>query len=147
MACVSSEMKRIAKEQKRKLAAEKGSALKSPTSALAPANLSLSNEHEKDENVEMSGLSDTRFCTTPENLAAVLGYMVGDTLKYPIDEKRDFVQQFGVYFSALGWKTEEHMTATAGSTLPMPDVIVSDDTTSGSREKYFHLYYCPLYTR
>ena len=64
MARMSSEMKRIAKEQKkRELAAAKGSTLKSPTSALAPTNLSLSNEHEKDENVEMSGLSDTQFCT------------------------------------------------------------------------------------
>ena len=99
-------MKRIAKEQKRKLAAEKGSTLKSPTSALAPTNLSLSNEHEKDENVEMSGLSDTQFCTTPKNLASVIGSIVGDTLKYPSDEKRDLVQQFGIYFSALGWETE-----------------------------------------
>ena len=113
MARMSSEMKRIAKEQKRRLAAEKGSTLKSPTSALPPTNLSLSNEHEKDENIEMSGLLDTRFCTTPKNLASVIGSIVGDTLKYPSDEKRDLVQQFGIYFSTLGWKTEDHVTATA----------------------------------
>ena len=124
-------MKRIAKEQKRKLAAEKGSTLKSPTSALAPTNLSLSNEHEKDENVEMSGLSDTQFCTTPKNLASVLGSIVGDMLRYPSDEKRDLVQQFGVYFSKLGWDTEDHVSATAGTNLPIPTSMVKDMDTVG----------------
>ena len=57
--------------------------------------------------------------------------MVGDTLKYPSDEKRDLVQQFGIYFSALGWKTENHVTATAGSSLPVPNCIVKNDTTVG----------------
>ena len=119
MSQMSSEMKKIAKERKRRLAAEKGSTIKSPALALAQSNLSLSTEHENDENVEMSGLTDTRFCTTPENLATVLGSMVGDTLKYLSDEKRDLVQQFGVYFSALGLKTEDYMTVTAGKSIPM----------------------------
>ena len=124
-------MKKIAKEQKRRLAAEKGSTLKSPTSALAPTNPSLSNEHEKDENVKMSGLSDTQFCTTPKNLASVLGSIVEDTLKHPNDEKRDLVQQFGTYFSALGWDTEDHVSATSGTNLPIPNCMVKDADAVG----------------
>ena len=102
---MSSELKKLAKEQKKlralqklgKGSPERGSNVKIPDSALAPTNLSLTSEHEKDEDVELSGLTDTRYCTTPKNLAAVLGSMVGDTLQYPNDEKRDIVQQFGVY--------------------------------------------------
>ena len=133
MARMSSEMKRIAKEQKKRiLAVAKGSTLKSPTSALAPTSLSLSNEHEKDKNVEMSGLSDTQFCMTPKNLASVLGSMVGDTLSYPNDEKRDLVQQFGVYFSKLGWDSEDHVSAIAGANLPIPNCMVKDANIVGT---------------
>ena len=110
---------------------ERGSKLKTPDSSLAPTNLSLTSEHEKDEDVELSGLTDTRYCTTPKNLATVLGSMVGDTLQYPNDEKRDLVQQFGVYFSALGWKTEDFMTASAGTSLPKPDDLVTDVSSVG----------------
>ena len=98
---------------------------------LAPANFSLSNEQEKDENIDISGLIDTRFCTSPKNLASVLGSMVGDSLNYPSDEKRELVQQFSVYFSALGWKTEDFMTASAGIFLLMPDDLIPDVTHCG----------------
>ena len=50
--------------------------------------------------------------------------MVGNTLKYPEDDKRDLVQQFGIYFSVLGWKTEDFMTASAGTSLPIPEDLV-----------------------
>ena len=57
--------------------------------------------------------------------------MVVDTLKYPRDEKWDLVQQFGVYFSALGWKTEDFMTAAEETSLPMPDHLILDGNTVG----------------
>ena len=66
---------------------------KLPASVITPTNLSLSNEQKKDKGVEISSLTDTRFCTLPKTLAAVLGSRVGNTLKYPSDEKRDLVQQ------------------------------------------------------
>lgn len=58
---------------------ERASILKYPASALAPTNLSHNTEHKEEENVEMSGLINTRFCTTSENVVSVLGSMVGDT--------------------------------------------------------------------
>ena len=51
-------------------------------------------------------------------MASVLGTMIGDTLKYPGLEKQDLVQQFSVYFEALGWKIEDYMTASAGTSPP-----------------------------
>jgi len=57
--------------------------------------------------------------------------MVGDTLRYPNDEKCDLVQQFGVYFSKLGWDSEDHVSATAGTNLPLPSTMVMDIDTVG----------------
>ena len=94
-------------------------------------NLSLRNEYEKKKDVEISSLIDTRFCTVPKALALVLGSMVGNTLKYPSDEKRDLVQQFDVYLSALGWKMKDFMTAITGTSLLMSDNLVLDFSTVG----------------
>ena len=98
---------------------DQNSRSKSPASVLALTNLSLSNEKEKDEDVDIIGFIDTSFCTSSKTLASVLGSMVGDALKYPSDEKRYLVQQFSVYFSEIGWKTEGCMTASAGTPLPI----------------------------
>ena len=80
---MASKLKKLTKELKKlralgklgKGSPERGSILKSPDFALAPTNLSLTSEYEKDEDVELSGLTDTPYCTTPKNLAAVLGSM------------------------------------------------------------------------
>ena len=52
--------------------------------------------------------------------------MVDDTLKYPIDEKRDLVQQFSIYFEALGWKTEDYTIASGETSLLIPDNLIPD---------------------
>ena len=80
-------------------------------SVLTSTNLSLINEQEKDEGVEISSLTDTRFYMSHKTLASVLRTMVDDTLKYHNLEKQDLVQQFSIYFETLGWKTEDYMTA------------------------------------
>ena len=85
----------------RERSSDQNSSSRSPALALTLTNLSLSNEQKKDEDIEISGLTDRRFYTSPKTLAPVLGSMVGDTLKYTSDEKRDLVQQFSVYFLAL----------------------------------------------
>ena len=89
---MSSELKKLQKEERRRRQAgirflDRASAPKIPTSVLAPTNFSLSNEQEKDEGVDISGLADICFCTSPETLVYVLGSMVGDTLKYPSNDK------------------------------------------------------------
>ena len=136
MAGMSSELKKLAKEEGRRRqeitrSLDHAPASKLPPLVLALANISLSNEQEKDECVEISGLTNMRFCTSPENLASALSAMVGDTLKYPSDEKRDLVQQFSVYFEAIGWKTEDYMTVSAGISLPMLDNLVPNENVVG----------------
>ena len=101
MAQTSSELKKFQKEEIKRRKAGKGSpdchpSSKSPTLTLAPNNVSLSNKHEKDKDVEIRSLTDKCFCTTPETPASVRGSMVGDTLKYPSDKIHYLVQQFGV---------------------------------------------------
>ena len=67
MAQMSSELKKLQKREKSKYAESVRSPdrapVKLPPSVLAPTNLSFSNEQEKDEGVEISGLTDKRFCT------------------------------------------------------------------------------------
>ena len=103
----------------------------SPTSLLSLVNLSLSNEQDKDESGEMSGLIDTQHCTTHKTLATVIGTMITNTLKYGNVENHVLVIQFCVYFEALGWKTEDYMTASAGTCLPDPTTLVSDENKVG----------------
>ena len=57
--------------------------------------------------------------------------MVGDTLKYPNLEKHNLVQQFGISFEALGWKTEDYITASAGTCLQILDDLVPDENVVG----------------
>ena len=84
-----------------------------PTSLLSPVNLSLSNEHDKDELIEMSGITDMRHCTESKVLAIVIGTMVANNLKYDNLEKHALVIKFCVYFENMGWKTADYMTASA----------------------------------
>ena len=136
MAQRSSELKKLAKEERRRRqesarSPDRAPASKLPPSVLAPVNLSLSNEQEKDEGVEISDLTDTPFCTSPKTLASLLGNMVGDTLKYPNLEKQYIVQQFSIYFEARGWKTEDYMTASACTSLLMLEDLVPDENDVG----------------
>ena len=73
-----------------------------PTSLLRPIQLSLRNEHEKDEQTKMSGLIDTQYCTENKRLAFVLGTMVANTLSYGNTDKHALVVQFCIYFEKLG---------------------------------------------
>ena len=136
MAQASSELKNFQKEERRRRNKGTRSPDRNPdskllSSVLVHANFSLSSEQEKDKSVEISGLTDTYFCTSPEIMVSTLGSMVVDNLKYPNDEKRDLMQQFSVYFAALGWKTEGYMTASVGTSLPMPDDLISDENAVG----------------
>lgn len=79
----------------------------------------------------MGGLTDTQFWTTLANLASIIGSMVGDTLQYAKDEKRDLVQQFEVYILAFEWKMENVMTAPAGTSLLTTAKLVSDVNSVG----------------
>ena len=106
--------------------------VKPSPSILEPINLSLSNEQDKDEIIEMSGLTDMSYCTTHKNLASIIGSMVSDTLKYPDLEKHDLVQQFRNYFEALGWKMEDYMTTSVGTCLPMLNDLVPDENVVGT---------------
>ena len=54
--------------------------VKLPQSVLVLTSISLSNEQEKDAGLEISGLTNTRFCTSHKTLASVVRTMVGDTL-------------------------------------------------------------------
>ena len=98
---------------------------------LAPTKLSLSNEQEKHEGYEISGLTNTRFCMSHEILISIFGNMVGDTLNYLYLEKHDLVQQFSIYFEPLGWKTEDSMAASAGISLLMPEDLVPNKNVVG----------------
>ena len=80
----------------------------SPSSMMDPVNLSLSNKQDKDEVVEMSGLTDKHYCTTHRTLASVIGSMVTNTLGYPNLENHDLVIQFSIYFESLEWKSGLH---------------------------------------
>ena len=89
---MSSELKKLAKEERRRRqesarSPDRVPASKLPPLVLASTNLSLDNDQEKDEGVEISGLTDTRFCMSPGTLVSILGTMVGDNLKYPDLEK------------------------------------------------------------
>ena len=67
-----------------------------PTSLLRLINLYLRNEHEKDEQTEMSGLTDTRCCIKSKCLDCVVRAMVANTLSYDNTEKHPLV----IYFFA-----------------------------------------------
>ena len=81
--------------------------------------------------VEMSDLTDTCYCTTHKTLASAIGYMVANTLGYPDLEKHDLVIQFSIYLEALGWKTEDYMTSSAGTCLLNPIELVLDENVLG----------------
>ena len=102
MARMSSEQKKAFKrKQKEELLAKEANAKKipsrapsvkpSPKSMLSPVNLSLCNEHDKDKQTEMSGVTDTRHCTESKTLATVIEAMVMNTLKYDNLEKHALV--------------------------------------------------------
>ena len=98
-----------------------------PTSMLKPLNLSFTHEHEKDEQTEMSGLTDTRHCTNNKRLACVVGTMVTNTLSYGSTEKHALLIKFCIYFEKLGCKTEDHMIALAHECLPEPASLVPNE--------------------
>ena len=109
MARMSSKQKKAFKrKQKEEFLAEEANAKKYPsrapvvkplpTSMLSPLNLSLSNDHDKDKQTEMRGLTDTQHCTEIKTLATVIGTMVANALKYDNLEKHALVVQFCIYF-------------------------------------------------
>ena len=130
---MSSEQNKARKKQQRydedtKLSSPNRAPVVKPSpSIMEPINLSLSNEQDKDKAVETSGLTDTQFCTTHKTLASVIGSTVANTLKYPNLEIHDLVQQFSIYFEALGWKTEDYITTSAGACLLMTNDLVPDE--------------------
>ena len=129
MACMSSEQKKAFKRRQKEefLAIEaiaksfssRASDVKpSPTSLLSPVNLSLSNEHNKDESIEMGSLTDTQHCTESKVLATVIGTMVANTLKHDNLEKHALLIRFYVYYEKLCWKSEDYMIASEGTCRP-----------------------------
>ena len=113
---MTSEQKKARKEQQRydeetKLSSPNHVPIVKPSpSNMEPINLSLSNEQDQDEAVKTSGLTDTQFCTTYKALVSLIGFIGANTLNYPNLEKHNLVQQFRIYFEALGWKREDYMT-------------------------------------
>ena len=57
--------------------------------------------------------------------------MVAAKLGYPADAKEDLVQQFCLYFRAIGWITEDVAAETAGNKLPAPLLVIADASTVG----------------
>ena len=99
----SKQKKAFKRKQKEELVTEEANVKKSPsrtpdakptpTSMLIPINLSLRNEHEKDEQTEMSSLTDTQHYTESKTLVIVVGTMVANTLSYGDMEKHALVFQ------------------------------------------------------
>ena len=79
----------------------------------------------------MSGLIDTSCGTVHTNLASIIGSMIANTLGYPNIEKNNLAIQFNIYFEALGWKTENYMTASAGTCLTSPTKLVLGENVVG----------------
>ena len=136
MARKFSELKKLQKKERRRIntgtrSFDQNLSSKSSTSVLAPTNLLLSNEQEKDKDLEISGLTNTCFCISPETLSSVLSSIVGDILTYFSNEKQDLVKHFSVYFSVLGWKTEHYMNVSSGTFLQMPDDYTPDENDVG----------------
>ena len=79
-----------------------------PSSPLAPMNLSLNNiEYESTSAEAIVGcLTRTLYCTAPAMLARVFGAIVSTTFKYPTDEESALQTQFDTYFGMLGWSSE-----------------------------------------
>ena len=97
-----------------------------PTSVLKPVDLSSQTELERDDEPEISGLSDTRYCTNYKSLAKVVGAMVAHGLGYDNDTLQDLVKQFSYYFDKLGWDTEDDMADSLHENLPKLEDIISD---------------------
>ena len=94
------------------------------TKTKSTSSQSIADSGDETDSVAPSpGLSVTKHCDTPENLASIIGSIVGDKLAYSHDKTIILAQQFGTYFGKLGWLEEETMSSAAGQTLPKPQIL------------------------
>ena len=105
--------------------------ISSTQSPLIGKKLSLTHENEDAMSIDTDFLSKTRVNLSPSNLAETLAPMIADKLAYPADAKKELVQQFGVYFDAIGWMTEDVAAETADDDLPAPKTVIKDANTVG----------------
>ena len=100
-------------------------------SPLVGKKLSLFAEDDDAPTIDTSFLEKTRVLRSPENLAETIAPMVADKIGYPDDAREDLARQFGLYFRAIGWITEDVAAQTAGDELPIPLSVCTDAATVG----------------